>query len=302
MEPGLHNDSGGRGPGDPEQLILWEESLPVRAQTSADQVFDDIAERLSARLRGAVIHSLGVGLPGALDRAAGVIEMSPNLPWLIGVDVRAALTRRLGERLDPAVVRLENDANAAALGEQRFGGGTGQENLLFVTLGTGVGSGLILDGHLFVGAGMASEVGHLCIEPSGLPCGCGSRGCLETLASATAARRRALEVRLPAADPGNLELLTRRARAQAGPERELLLAVGRDLGHGLAPVLTLIDVRCFVFGGGFAAALDVMTPGILEGIEERAFVARPIELLPATLGNRAGWLGAAQLESGPAAH
>lgn len=297
LKVGALDASRSRGePADLEHAVLWEESVPVAADTSTARVFDDLGELLRARLEGVPAVSIGMGLPGALDRAAGRIEMSPNLPWLIDVDVRGAMVARL-PGLDPARVALENDANAAALGEQIFGGGAGHRDLLFVTLGTGVGSGLVLDGELFVGAGLASEAGHLCVEPEGRPCGCGSRGCLETLASATAARRRAVEAGLPADDPGNLERLTERARAAAGPERDLLLAVGRDLGHGLAHVVVLVDVRTFVFGGGFAAALDVMEPAILEGIAERAYVQRPFALCSATLGNRAGWLGAARLRA-----
>ena len=126
-----------------------------------------------------------MGLPGLLDRDEGCVRRSPNLAWLEGAPVR----RWLAEHLDlaPAQVLLENDANVAALGEQWLGAARGEANVLVLTLGTGVGGGLILDGALFRGAGLAGEVGHLVIDPEGPPCGCGARGCLETLASATAA-------------------------------------------------------------------------------------------------------------------
>ncbi|MFT5290330.1 MAG: glucokinase [Planctomycetota bacterium] len=281
-------------PADLESAVLWEESVPVAKNTRFETVFDDLVALLKRRLVGYTIDRIGIGLPGALNRERGVIEMSPNLTWLIGVDVRAELCQRLGG-FEPASIHLENDANVAALGEQTFGGGAGLRDLMFVTLGTGVGSGLILDGKLFVGAGFASEVGHLCVEPDGIPCGCGSQGCLETLASASSTERRARELNLPPESPGDLVQLTEIAREKDGPERDLLLAVGRDLGHGLAAVAVLIDVRTFVFGGGFSAALDILAPGILRGINERAYVKRPFELLRANLGNRAGWLGAARL-------
>ncbi|MCA8942040.1 MAG: ROK family protein [Planctomycetes bacterium] len=276
---------------DGNDRILWEDAVATPAHAEAVDVLDAVAERVSRQ--GGDIVSIGVGLPGALDRERGVIDVSPNLPWLRGVPMREELGRRLG--FEPARIRLENDANVAALGECRFGGGRDHPDMLFVTLGTGVGSGLVLGGRLHVGAGLACEIGHLCVEPDGRECGCGSRGCLETIASASAARRFAEEAGLPKGHPGDLELLTAQSRAAAGPERELLERVGRNLGHGLAVVVVLVDVRTFVFGGGFSAALDVLRPGIEAGIAERSFGERAFELLPATLGNAAGWMGAATL-------
>jgi glucokinase len=144
---------------------------------------------------------------------------------------------------------------------------------------------------------MAGEIGHVVVDPAGPLCGCGSRGCLETLASATAARRRATQARLPAGDPGNLELLVSAAEAGGEAERALLEDVGRDLGRGLGPVVCLLDMRVFVFTGGFAAAFAVLEKGIREGIDERSFGKRgsEIRLLRATLGPAAGWIGAARL-------
>lgn len=238
---------------------------------------------------------IGVGLPGLFDRAAGRVEKSPNLPWLEGVGVRAILAERTG--VAPEAIRLENDANVAALGELWLGAARGEEDVLVVTLGTGIGGGLILCGKLYLGAGLAGEIGHLTIDPGGLVCGCGSRGCLETLASATAARRRARERALPADAPGDLELLAEHARRAAGPERELLDEIGRDLGRGLASVVNLLDVRSFVLGGGFSAALDTLEPGIRRGLLEWAYGERVsrVRLVRAALGSSAGWIGAARL-------
>lgn len=272
--------------------VAFRASVPTATEASAENVFDDLTRALRAHVTDP-IESVGVGLPGALDRVRGVIEVSPNLPWLRGVPMRDELAKRLG--IDVGRVALENDANVAALGECRFGRGRDFDSMLFVTLGTGVGSGLVLDGALHTGAGLACEIGHVCIDPTGIECGCGSRGCLETEASATAARRRAIAAGLPSDDPGNLELLTERGRAASGPERALLEAIGRDLGYGLAAFLVLVDVRAFVFGGGFAAALDVLRPGIEAGIAARSFGARDVTLVGAALGNDAGWMGAASL-------
>jgi glucokinase len=271
-----------------------ERSVPVRAGEPAQSILSAVASALRA-LAGGVPAAVGVGLPGLLDREAGCVPHSPNLPWLEGVPVARLLARELG--LPERAIRLENDANVAALGEQWLGAARGERNLLLLTLGTGIGGGLILSGELFVGEGLAGEVGHLCIDPQGPPCGCGSRGCLETLASASAARRRALERGLPAGAPGDLELLAGRARAAAGPERELLHAVGHDLGRGLALVVSLLDVRTFVLGGGFSAALDVLEPGIRAALRAWCYGERTeaVRLLPAALGPSAGWIGAARL-------
>jgi glucokinase len=238
---------------------------------------------------------IGVGVPGLLDRDRGRLIASPNLPGFVDVDVKGELARHSG--LDPRDVHVENDANAAAVGELWLGAGRGESDALVVTLGTGIGGGLILRGELYAGAGMGGEVGHVVIDPEGPACGCGKRGCVETFASATAARRRALAAGLPEEAPGDLVRLVERARAGSKREASLLSDVGRDLGRGLGPILCVLDLRLFVFGGGFSAALDVLEPGIREGLEERSYGARAptIRLLKATLGPSAGWIGAARV-------
>lgn len=270
--------------------ILAERSIPIELERGAESVLDAAAE--FARELG-VADALGVGCAGLLDRASGTVIESPNLTALRGV----ALGPELGRRLElEAPVRLENDANVAALGEQWIGAARGERDVLVVTLGTGVGGGLILDGRLFTGAlGGAGEIGHVVVDPVGPRCGCGSKGCLEMLASATAARRRALERGLPAGAPGDLPLLAERAQAGSGPEAELLHEVGRDLGRGLSYASVLLDIPCFVFAGGFSAALDALRAGILEGLDERRFAKHDVRLLEATLGASAGWIGAARL-------
>lgn len=238
---------------------------------------------------------VGLGVPGLVDPELGGVRHSPNLTWLNDRPLRALAAERLG--LPLAGVTLENDANAASLGEAWLGGGRGRANQVLLTLGTGIGGGVILNGELWRGAGLAGEVGHLVVDPDGPLCGCGSYGCVETLASATAARRRAIAAGLPTSDPGNLELLNERASAAAGPERALLADIGRDLGRALGMMVNLLDVRTYVFGGGFSAALPNLIPGIREGIEERSYGDRlsSVELLPAELGPQAGWIGAARV-------
>lgn len=238
---------------------------------------------------------IGVGVPGLVDPRSGTVEVSPNIPFLDGQPLAAAVEERLG--LNEDGVRLVNDANAAALGEAWIGAGAGRKDLLFVTLGTGVGGGLVLDGRLWEGAGLAGEIGHIKVEQGGELCGCGRRGCLETLASATAASRRARAAGLPREAPGDLAMLADLARLAPGPERQLLHAVGRDLGYGLGAVLNLLDLRTYVFGGGFGRAFDVLAPGIADGLDEGSYGSRvaTVELVAARLGPQAGWIGAARL-------
>jgi len=272
--------------------ILAREGARTEVERGAEHVLSKLVE--IARALGAE-HGLGIGSPGLIDRAAGRIADCPNLKPMEGVPLADELARRLGFARERVFV--ENDANAAALGEHWRGRGRGESDLLLVTLGTGVGGGLILGGRLYAGrGGLAGEIGHVVVEPGGRRCGCGSEGCVEQYASATAATRRARELGLPRGNPGDLIELARVARAGAGPERELLHAVGRDLGHALAGVVSLLDVRTFVIGGGFGAATDVLEPGIRAGVRERSYGKRLDELriLPAELGADAGWIGAAR--------
>ena len=253
----------------------------------------DLTRRMAdaARAFGAE-RSLGLAVPGLLDRAAGLVLASPNLAPIEHFPLRDELARLLG--LDPRCVRFENDANAAAVGEHRAGAALVEHDFAMVTLGTGVGGGILLGGELVIGeGGLAGELGHIVIDPRGPLCGCGGHGCVEQFASATAAMRRAREAGL---EP-DLVRLSAMARSAPGPERKLLREVGRDLGRALAAAAILLDLRCFVIGGGFGGAFDLLHPGIVEGLLERTFgrVAEDYRVLPAALGGDAGWIGAAEL-------
>jgi glucokinase len=275
----------------PDGAVLDERTVVPPFERGPQAVLDALAD--TARALG-VQGELGVGVPGLLDRERGVVLTSPNLPGFVDLDVRGGLARRLG--LDPARVHVENDANAAALGEQWLGAARDVQDLLLLTLGTGIGGGLILGGRLIVGAGLGGEAGHVVIEPAGPICGCGARGCVEALASARAASARARAAGLPREAPGDLERLAQRAREGAGDEARLLFEIGRDLGHLLAVVTSLLDLRCYVFGGGFSAALDRLDAGVRAGVDERCYGSRgaSLRLLRASLGPSAGWIGAAR--------
>lgn len=276
---------------DADGRILNELRHPPELDRGAEHVVRRLAEL--ARQLG-VADRLGLGVPGLVDRTRGLVTKCPNLAVLEGFPLRTALARELD--IDEAGVSIENDANAAALGEHWLGGARDERDVAVVTLGTGVGGGLILGGELYIGpGGLAGEIGHLCVDPSGPVCGCGGRGCVETLASATAAAKRAEAAGLTT----DLALLADRARQTDGPERALLRQVGCDLGRGLALALVLLDLRAYLIGGGFGAALDVLREGVLDGLVERSWGRSrdSLRILPATLGPRAGWIGAARLGS-----
>jgi len=263
--------------------------LPTQLGSGASTFLDNLAHWIGEL--GSTCP-LGIGVPGVFVPGTRKLADTPNLGALVGCDLAQELGLRLG-REAPSIA-VGNDANLAALGEQWMGAGRGHENLVMVTLGTGVGGGIILNGQLFEGsAGRGGEVGHIKIHEGGLApiaCGCGNFGCLETFASASAAQRLAREAGLPT----DLDSLADAARNTHGPERVLLESIGKDLGRGLAQILILLDIETFVIGGGFGAALDILLPGIHEGIAERDFTSRTPRILAAQLGANAGWLGAAR--------
>ncbi len=272
-----------------EGAVLERRSIPAELERGPL----DLADRIAGLARELDCSGgVGIGVPGLLDRDAGKVITSANLHQIDGFPLVDAVAERLG--VPSSHVALENDANVAALGEAWAGAGQRDPDFLMVTLGTGVGGGVVLGGEVVTGSGgLAGEIGHICVEPGGLECGCGRRGCLETLASATAASRRAQDAGLPA------DLAELNALASAGDDSAMTLFgdVGRDLGRGLAAATVLLDVRVFVIGGGFGAALELLRPGIEGGLTERAYgrVASDYRILAAELGPDAGWIGAARL-------
>lgn len=254
-----------------------------------------------AREDGGKISAVSVVVPGTVDISEGVVVKAPNLPVLDGFDLVGALQSELEL---PAI--LENDGNAAALGEMWQGAGTGHRSLICVTLGTGVGGGLILDGKIWHGAdGAAGEIGHIAVDPfAGVNCACGSKGCLEVYASATAIVRMTRETRLryPASKLHHAENLTSQEIYQAGKEGdELALEVFRRmgvyLGIGLASLINLLNPEIIVIGGGVSNGWDLFEAHMHQQVMKRAFPipAQRVKIVRAECGDDAGLLGAARL-------
>lgn len=250
--------------------------------------------------RGSQISAISVVVPGTVQIEHGVVTKAPNVPCLDGFRLGAALESELQW---PAV--LENDANAAGVGEMWQGAGRGARTIICVTLGTGVGGGIILDGELWRGIdGSAGEIGHIGVEPMGPACPCGSRGCLEVFASATAIVRMTREARprYPRSPLHTTENLTAKLVYQSGLEGdELALEVfrrmGLYLGVGLASLINIFNPEMIVIGGGVAEGWKLFYEHVHEQVIERAFPipARRTKIVQAECGDDAGLLGAAHI-------
>jgi glucokinase len=259
-----------------------------------------LAERECER-QGAEIRSLSIVVPGSVNVKAGTIVKAPNLPCLDGFHLTAALTQELQR---PAI--LENDANAAAVGEMWLGAARGRRTIVCVTLGTGVGGGIILNGELWRGVNdSAAEIGHMCVDPfGGVACTCGSRGCLEVYASATAIVRMTREAR-PRYPDSILQTtagLTAEAiyRAGVGGDElalEVFRRMGIYLGIGLANLINILNPEMIVIGGGVVNGWSLFHKHMSHEVAEHAFPlpASEVKIVPAECGDDAGLLGAARL-------
>lgn len=246
------------------------------------------------------VVATSIMVPGAVDSDKAVVLQAPNLPSLVNFELKAELEQRLGWP-----VFLENDANAAAVGEMWMGAARCCRDVISVTLGTGVGGGVIIDGKLWRGShGSAGEIGHTTVDPfSGLKCKCGNTGCLELFASATAIVRMTREnLSLFPESPLKTEELTAAKVYVAGRNGdELALAVfkrfGMYLGIGLANLINLIDPQIIVISGGAVNGWDLFAPEMYRQVEERAFrtTAQQVKIARAECGDNAGLLGAARL-------
>lgn len=267
----------------------------AQAIIEASQTLAGRNERYNGRVR-----ALSVVVPGTVNVEEGVVTQAPNLPCLDGFRLAAALTDALTW---PTV--LENDANAAAVGEMWRGAARDRQTIVCLTLGTGVGGGLILDGKLWRGVdGAAGEIGHIVVEPVGAPCGCGGRGCLEVYSSATAIVRMAREIlpHYPSSPLHTADNLTAEAVYRRGLEgdelaREVFRRMGFYLGVGCASLVNLLNPEMIVIGGGVVGGWDLFSDHMREQMMARAFAipARRVEVVRAQCGDSAGLLGAARL-------
>lgn len=249
-------------------LVIWEMCDAIRGISTKF--------RTSGSLAG-----IGIGIPGIIDIQSGMLRESPNLPGWENYPVQQEIEGRLG-----ASVILENDANVAALGENWMGAAAAVDNMCMITLGTGVGGGIVLDGQIWHGmTGMAGELGHITVEPDGVPCGCSSRGCLEQYASATAIKRMAVEAiasgkapelaRAMNEDPEfSAKVVYQMAIQGDEPAQRIFQTVGRALGIVVAGLINTFNLPIYVIGGGVSSAWDAFSPTMFETAQQRSYVYR----------------------------
>ncbi len=280
----------------------WE--IPTRTENNGKNILPDIAAGIQAKmaeksLTKEDVAGVGVGVPGPVD-GNGIVHRAVNLGWA-EVDLKKELTALLGGM----PVKGGNDANVAALGEMWKGGGQGHKNLVAVTLGTGVGGGIIVNGEIMTGAtGAGGEIGHIHVEDHETEaCGCGNYGCLEEYASATGITRLANRA-LKASDKdsvlrsGEVSAKTVFDAVKAGDELAIEVArqFGDYLGKGLGVIAGIINPEIFVIGGGVSKAGEVLFDYIRPSFEKTAFHgSRDAIFALATLGNDAGIYGAAKM-------
>jgi glucokinase len=263
--------------------LLEKITLGVKVALGRDYVIGEMCDAIlrlttqyksSGRFVGA-----GIGVPGIIDMETGMMRKSANLPGWSDYPVRDEIERRLGVR-----VFLENDANAAGLGEKWMGAGRDTDNMAMVTLGTGIGGAIILNGKLFYGMnGMAGEFGHITVEPDGYPCGCGNHGCAERYASATGVVRMARE----AIESGKAPALARAASSDAefsaksiynlaiqgnADAQAIYVRFGRVLGMMMADIVNVLNLDMFVIGGGVVSAWNAFAPTMFAELRERSLV------------------------------
>lgn len=262
-----------------------------RSDTSADDVVQILAATFRPHLETYAIRHIGIGFPGFFLRDTGILISSPNLPRLKHVPLASMLAQTL-----QCSVHIENDALCAAIGEQSLGAGEQATHLLHITLGTGVGAGLILNGTAYQGEhGMAAEFGHVPgMYQHGRICGCGNMDCLETYASATAISERyheATQHMLEACD------IYQRAVQGDNTAHAIISDAGHALGFAIASAVNLLDIHRITISGGLVGAWSILHPTIMQAMEQHVIAPhrQQVQVLASTLEDKSGLLGAALL-------
>jgi glucokinase len=278
---------------------------PREGGAALTQAIADVAKELMSDF---TIDSVGVSAAGFVSSDRKTMLATPNIAGWNGVDLDYQLTSLIG-----LPVVIENDANAAAWGEARFGAGRGKRHMLMLTVGTGIGGGIVVNGELYRGAfGIAAEIGHIRVVPEGHLCGCGARGCFEQYGSGNALMRHAREAIAASPDiarnllsrgDGTLEGLTGKAITDAARDGDAVALAAFNttaqwLGAGIASLAVVLDPECVVIGGGVIDAGEILLKPTREALERSMPFAgkHPYpEIIGAQLGNEAGLVGVADL-------
>jgi len=288
--------------------VVAKESYPTLAGEGPQSVIDRILFAIDQLLRvrnidPSQLNSISIASAGAIDLDQGLVTLSPNLPGWLDIPLRDIVNRKY--RVNTLLI---NDASAAALGEYHFGAGRGVNNLIYLTVSTGIGGGIIINGELYLGpSGSAGEIGHMTIDINGPRCSCGNIGCLETLASGTAVAREAIrrigqgeESSLTDIVEGKIENITAEKvsmAAQGGDSlaSDVISEAATYLGVGMVNLVNIFNPEMIIVGGGVANMGDLLLEPARQVVMERAFKlsAQAVRIVPAQLGDDSGLLGAA---------
>lgn len=294
---------------DTKGKIVYSNSVPTRAEMGYEYTVNNIKQAIydllkETKLTTKDIEGIGFGFPGQVDYKAGIVRNAPNIPGWVEVPIA-----KLIEDEFKIPTRVDNDVRCAALGELNYGAGKGCENLICITVGTGIGSGLILNGKLVRGASNAAgEIGHIKLQMNGGPiCGCGDTGCLEAFASGPSIVAMAEDyIRggkstkfREMASGGQITpyIVCEAAKAGDPVAQRIFTIMGEYIGIGLASVVNLLNPERIIVGGGVADAGEILLAPMAEALKKRAMkiAGSAVEIVPAQLGNTAGVIGSSLL-------
>ena len=284
---------------DKEGKIVYSNTTPTRADLGYEHSLGNIKLAISDLIKETneskdSIEAIGFGFPGQIDYQAGIVRLLPNMPGWVDIPVADIIQKEF-----QIPTRLDNDVRVATLGELKYGAGKGCQNLVCITVGTGIGSGLVINGKLARGAkNAAGEIGHIKMSMGDGPlCGCGDFACFEAYASGPAIVQMAKEYVMGGKSSKFKELATEELSPYIVAQAALQGDVVAIIGLGLTSVVNLLNPEKVIIGGGVADAGDILFNPIKEVIQKRAMPiqASSVEIVPAVLGNTAGVIGASLL-------
>lgn len=295
---------------DEKGKIIYSNSVPTYANMGYEYTVNNIKQAIRDLMKetksdSKTIQGIGFDFPGQVDYKKGIVKLAPNIPGWVNVPIAKMIEDEF-----QIPTRIDNDVRCAALGELNFGAGKGCENFVCITVGTGVGSGLVVNGKLVRGAANAAgEIGHIKLQMNDGPiCGCGDTGCLEAFASGPSIvamaqdylkSGKSTKFRELAGAEGDITpyLVAKAAEAGDPVAKRIFEIIGTYLGMGLTSVINLLNPEKVIIGGGVAEAGDLLLAPIRKTVQERAMVVarESVEIVPAQLGNTAGVIGASML-------
>ena len=290
--------------------IKFSKTVPTRAEMGYEYTISNIQQSIKdliseADIEKGALEGIGFGFPGQIDCDKGIVRLAPNIPGWVNVPIAEIMQKEFN-----LPVKVDNDVRCAALAELNYGAGVGCKNLICITVGTGIGSGLIINGKIVRGASNAAgEIGHIKLEmKDGLLCGCGDRGCLEAYASGPSIVALAKEYVKGGKSAkfrelaGSIDAITPAIVAQAAEQgdsvaKKIFEIMGEYIGLGLASVVNLLNPEKIVIGGGVADAGDILLEPLRRTLKARTMPIQgeAVEVVPAQLGNTAGIIGSSLL-------